>query len=62
MTVYDVAGRRVATLAAGHHRAATHRITWDGRDGRGRATAAGIYFVRLVAGDASITRKIILLH
>jgi len=56
--VYDLAGRRVARLADGAFTAGTHRLTWDGTDDRGRATAAGVYFVRVTNGraDARIVR------
>ena len=62
MRVYDVAGRRVATLAVGPHHAAAHRVRWDGRDDEGHVVAAGIYFVRLVTGEAHATRRIALLR
>ncbi len=43
--IFDVLGRRVATLAEGAR--ATTRFTWDGRSENGQALAAGIYFVRV---------------
>ena len=42
-------------LAAGRHSA-----VWDGRDGRGRAAAAGLYLVRLRAGGVVDHRKLTL--
>ena len=59
--VFDVAGRRVATLYSGHHDPGTHSVTWNGRDSRGRSVASGIYFVRLDAREFSASRKMILL-
>ncbi len=59
--VFDVAGRRVATLYSGHHDPGTHSVTWNGRDSRGRSVASGIYFVRLDAPEFSASRKMILL-
>lgn len=48
LTVYDVAGRRVRTLAAGTALAAgRHALTWDGRSERGEPLASGTYFYRL---------------
>ena len=43
LSVFDVSGRRVATLARGAVEAGPHTVRWDG------GTAAGIYFVRLTA-------------
>jgi hypothetical protein len=45
--VYDVAGRRVATLACGSLAAGPHAVTWDGRADDGRGLASGTYLVRL---------------
>jgi hypothetical protein len=61
ISVFDVAGRRVATLYSGHHDPGTHSVTWNGRDSRGRSVASGIYFVRLDAREFSASRKMILL-
>ncbi len=59
LTVHDVAGRNVATvLHRGTFPAGRHTARWDGRDARGRSLAAGIYFVRLVCGAESVSRKI----
>ena len=56
LEIYNVMGQRVTTLIdelllAGHHSA-----TWDASD-----NASGIYFYRLTAGDATSTRKMVLL-
>jgi hypothetical protein len=58
LTVHDVAGRRVTTLRRGDFPAGRHTALWDGRDARGCSLAAGIYFVRLVCGPESVSRKI----
>lgn len=54
--VYDVQGRRVATLVDGSAGAGRGTISWDGTDRDGRAVAAGVYFVRLDVTGASGTR------
>ncbi len=51
LAVYDLRGRLVRTLAAGPRQAGQHRADWDGRDERGNAAAAGVYLLRLAAGD-----------
>jgi hypothetical protein len=50
ITVYDLAGRRVRTLAAGPQPAGRHLATWDGRDEDGTAIRSGMYFVRARIG------------
>ena len=46
LEVFDLSGRRVATLASGPHEAGVYRVRWDGREGGG-TVGAGLYFVRL---------------
>jgi hypothetical protein len=54
--VYDVAGRRVATLVDGERPAGRHAVTWSGH-----SVASGVYFVKMTAVDFGETRKITLL-
>jgi hypothetical protein len=58
--VFDVAGRSVATLARGALAAGGHELAWSGRDEGGFPVAAGIYFVRVVAGEHRAVRKVVL--
>jgi choice-of-anchor B domain-containing protein len=63
LAVFDVSGRRVATVLRGDRVAAgTHRATWDGRDEQGRRVATGVYFAKLVTADGSLTRKVTLMR
>jgi flagellar hook assembly protein FlgD len=57
--IYDVTGRRVSRLLDGRLAAGTHRVSWDGRDGGGRALPAGTYLVRLTRGEETTTGKIV---
>lgn len=52
--VFDVRGRRVRLVQRSELAAGTHRISFDGRDGRGRVLAAGQYFARLTARGPGI--------
>jgi hypothetical protein len=56
ITVYNVAGQRVATLAEGAFPAGVHRVRWDPR-----GVASGTYFYRIQAGKDVETRKMLLL-
>jgi len=37
-------------------------VQWDGRDGHGRAAAAGVYILKLEAAEVQQTRRIQLLR
>jgi flagellar hook assembly protein FlgD len=60
--VHDVTGRRVAVLVDGRMDAGSHRLVWDGRAEDGRECAAGVYFLRLQAGDEERSSKILRLR
>jgi hypothetical protein len=60
LRVYDAAGRLVRELAGGVFAAGTHRVTWDGRDGDGRAASSGVYYLRFTAGEDRAAQKIVL--
>lgn len=62
VAVHDVAGRRVAELLDGLAPAGAHAVTWDGRDARGTPAAAGVYFVRVAAGDERRIVKMVLVR
>jgi hypothetical protein len=61
LEVFDVEGRRVATLVDATMPAGRHRVLWDGTDRDRRPVATGTYFYRLTAGKRSLSRKMLLL-
>lgn len=58
VTLHDVAGRRLRTLADGRLDAGAHRLAWDGTDEAGRRAAAGVYFVRFESPAGSRAMRI----
>jgi hypothetical protein len=61
LSVIDVAGARVRRLLAGDWRVSgRHEIEWDGRDDRGLQVSAGVYFIRLEAGDEVRAVKVVM--
>ncbi|MDH5271062.1 MAG: T9SS type A sorting domain-containing protein [Candidatus Krumholzibacteria bacterium] len=56
LEVFDVSGRRVATLIAGEHReAGRYSVSYTATG------ASGVYFARLQTADGEVARKIVLL-
>jgi hypothetical protein len=62
LSVFDVTGRRVRTLVDGLEAGGRRTVSWDGRDGAGRAVPSGVYFYRLQAGAEVLGRSIALLR
>ncbi|MCD4829859.1 MAG: M6 family metalloprotease domain-containing protein [Candidatus Cloacimonetes bacterium] len=62
LDVFDVRGRRVATLVTGNMPAGRHEALWQGRDTQGHAVSSGVYFYRLTVNGCTVaTRKMLLL-
>ncbi len=61
LALYDVAGRRVCTLAEGTLPAGPHVVDWDGRNDRGTPLGAAVYFARLESGREVLKTKVVLI-
>jgi hypothetical protein len=61
LSVYNVAGERVATLVSGAATPGRQSVVWNARDDAGERVASGIYFMRLTSDADTRTRKIVLL-
>jgi hypothetical protein len=61
LAIYDVTGRRVKTLVDTEITGpGFYEEVWDGRDGKGRTVASGVYFYRLDAGGYTESRRMVL--
>jgi hypothetical protein len=62
LDVFDATGRRIATIFDGWASSGPFRITWDGRDERGRPVASGAYFARLTSsvGVRALARMVLI--
>lgn len=58
--VFDIAGRRVATLFRGDAEAGPHTASWDGRLDDGQQAPAGVYRAVLQTAAGRVTRSVVL--
>ncbi|MGC8595877.1 MAG: T9SS type A sorting domain-containing protein [Candidatus Kryptoniota bacterium] len=56
LTVYNVLGKKVATLYSGYQNPGNYQITFNGN-----RYASGVYFYCLEAGSLSFTKKMMLI-
>jgi photosystem II stability/assembly factor-like uncharacterized protein len=56
LIVYDAIGREVATLVNEQLRPGTYEVDWNGGD-----YPSGVYFYKMIAGDNSMTKKMLLI-
>jgi len=60
LEIFDVRGRRVATLVDGIEPAGARAVTWSGTDDARRPVPSGVYLVRLKTEEGAKTTKIML--
>ncbi len=59
LTVFDVAGRRIAVLLDGVQEVGPHEVGWDGLDSTGRRVGSGVFFCELEVGGEVRVRKML---
>jgi FG-GAP repeat/FG-GAP-like repeat/FlgD Ig-like domain len=62
LEVFDLGGRRVATLADGTMEAGAHAVRWDARGADGSQVGDGVYFARLVTSGRTLTQRLVVLR
>lgn len=62
LAVFDLCGRRVATLLDGELQAGLHHSRWNGLDAGGLPAASGSYLLQLRSGGSQQCRRITLLR
>jgi hypothetical protein len=60
LSVFNLLGQKVATLADGPMTAGEHAIEWNGLDENGTPVSSGIYFYKLRVDQTVISRKMMI--
>jgi len=61
VVIYDVLGRKVADLVTYNQTTGTHSVLWDGLDRYGSEVASGVYLYRILTGNFSETKRMVLM-
>ena len=61
LEVYDMMGRRVATLVDAQLAAGSYESVWDARSDSGTSVASGVYIYRIQAGSFVSVSQMVLL-
>jgi len=59
--VYNIKGQRVRSLVNGVHKAGVHSLVWNGRSDSGHSVGSGVYFYRMVCGEFTAVKKMLLI-
>jgi M6 family metalloprotease-like protein len=62
LEVFDLNGRKIATLASGRQGPGYKSVFWDGRGKSGNRFPSGVYLYRLQAGNVVLKQKLVLMH
>lgn len=60
LEVYDLNGKRIATLVDSQQAPGHHAFVWDAKDENGNSLLPGIYFYQLTTDVTSVTNKMLL--
>ncbi|OQX56612.1 MAG: hypothetical protein B5M53_00645, partial [Candidatus Cloacimonas sp. 4484_209] len=62
LVIYDISGKQIKNLIQGKKETGFHTAKWNGCDNNNQKLATGVYFTRLVAGDFTSVKKVILVR
>jgi len=60
VAVFDLLGKKVATLVSERQQQGFHSVTWDGKDESGQRVSSGLYLFTVKAGDQFEMKKMIM--
>lgn len=61
VTIYDILGKRIKTLASGNHSPGVYESLWDGTDSYGASVPGGMYLCRMNARNYTSHKKVLLM-
>lgn len=61
LEIYDILGRKTATLVDEYQTAGYKSVIWDGNNDNGDVISSGLYFYRLTAAEFSFTKRMTLI-
>jgi|WetSurMetagenome_2_1015567.scaffolds.fasta_scaffold110388_3 hypothetical protein len=62
LVIYDIQGREIRRLLGGDLEPGSHSVIWNGLNDDSKPVSSGIYFYRLISGDATQTNRMTLLR
>jgi flagellar hook assembly protein FlgD len=58
VSIYNIIGQRVRTLASNFQEEGHYRVTWDGTDYTGKNSIKGLYLVNLSGVSGKLVSKV----
>ena len=60
LAIYNIKGQQVRQLVQGLQQPGHKKLTWNGKDNRGKDISSGVYFLRLMIDNQHFSRKLLL--
>ncbi len=61
LKIYDMLGREIKTLVNKEQNTGSYEVQWNGEDNNGNKVASGTYVYRIIAGEYTFSKKLILM-
>lgn len=61
ITIYNVQGKHIRSLANNYRQTGTYTIRWDGLNESGTQVPSGVYFIRISAGNETLNHRIVMM-
>jgi len=61
LSIYNISGQEIRVLVDEIKSIGSHKVTWDGKDGRGNNVPAGLYLYRIKANTVVDSKKLLLI-
>jgi len=60
LSIFNILGQKVVELIDADYPPGEHEIIWDGTDSYGRPVSSGTYFAKIMVGDKSASKRIVI--
>ncbi len=61
LEIFNIKGQRVKTLIEERLEVGSHQVIWDGKDENSKLVSSGVYFYKMISGEYSSIKKMILM-
>ncbi|MEJ2637200.1 MAG: PKD domain-containing protein, partial [Calditrichia bacterium] len=61
ISIFDILGNKVKTVANAKYQPGLHSVVWDGRDDKGIPVTSGVYLIKMQAGQFASVKKMLLM-
>ncbi len=62
IALYNIKGQKVRQLVSSEKIQGSRSIVWDGKDYSGKTVRSGVYFARVITGNKSVIKKMLLIR